>query len=373
MTHALLSLLVLSLPVLGWLAVPLPAADLSSDAKLADVCRSAEKLMVTGKGEEARALLAKAGGAQPDVRLVVLTARSYLCWRPTDADAAKRVLKSFLDQPANRNNAEALLEWAHMLRESHDYRNALATYDRIIRITPRELRAYYGKVDVALAQEKFKDAEVAARAALDIDASQPESHFYMGKVQERRTDKPGARQTSVSYFQRAAELAGANTRYYGPLLFAQMMYAAGDYAGTLARLKKTAPGDASVAFGEGLLLDSQGKLPEAIAKFQGAIAVDPAHTYAHFALGTLWTGHSLTSIFRGTSSRSDRRAAIANPTGTYTEYATVRLQDPTFPYMSVIDDFSGRMQASESPGMSPELQEQQKAWQKYWLLLQLRH
>lgn len=326
--------------------------------------------MVTGKGDEARALLARAGGAHPDVRVVVLTARSYLCWKPIEPDNAMKVLKPYL--AANPHDAEALLEWAHALRESHDYANATRTYDRIIKTSPKELRAYYGKVDVALSEKKFKEAEAAAKAAVAVDANQPESFYYLGRVQERRTDKAGAREAAAAHFLHAVDLAGTNTRYYGPLLFAQMMYEAGDFRTTLDRLRKLAPGDASVAFGEGLELDSQGKLPEAIAKFQGAIAVDPSHTFAHFALGTELTGHSLASMFRNVSSRKLLHFAPMNPSGAYTEYATVRLQDPTFPYMSVIDDYQGRAQ-SEGNDVPPELKDQQKAWQKYWLLLQLRN
>ena len=59
--------------------------------------------------------------------------------------------------------------------------------------------------------------------------------------------------------------------------------------------------------------------------------------------------------------------------GAFQEYATVRLQDPTFPFMFVIDDYQSRMQGFQPQTITPELEQQQKAWAKYWLNLQLRH
>ena len=185
---------------------------------------------------------------------------------------------------------------------------------------------------------------------------------------------PSPKETAVSHYRRAVELAGADTRFYAPLMFAQMMYGAGDFKETLDRLRQVAPGDATVAFGEGLILDSQAKLPEAAAKFQGALSIDPGHTFAHFALGTLYTGHSLSRVFLGSGRHRDlKRASVSNPQGAFQEYATVRLSDPTFPFMFVIDDYQSRCQAYQPEQMTPELVEQQKAWQKYWLNLQLRH
>jgi len=116
------------------------------------------------------------------------------------------------------------------------------------------------------------------------------------------------------------------------------------------------------------------KLPEAAAKFQGALAIDPAHTFAHFALGTLYTGHSLSRVFLGSGRRRDqRRASVMNPQAALQEYATVRLLDPTFPFMHIIDDYQSRMQSYQPETMPPDMEQQQKAWKKYWLNLQLRH
>lgn len=344
------------------------------DAKVEVASRAASYLMVRGKGEEARALLAQVGQGKSDPRLVILTARTYLTWAPTSPDDAMNVLKPFLK--ANPKHPEALLEWARTLREARNYPDAVKTFDMVLRLNPRELRAHYGKIDTFMAQKKFKEAEAAALAAVAVDEKRAESHYYLGKVFERRDDVAGARETAVAEFKRAVDVAGSDTRFHAPLMFAQMMYGAGDFRETIANLRKLAPGDAAVAFGEGLILDSQGKLPEAVAKLQGALSIDPGLTFAHFALGTLYTGHSLSRVFLGAGRdglRHQPRASISNPAGAFQEYATVRLQDPTFPFMFVIDDYQSRMQNYESQGMSPQLVEQQKAWQKYWLMLQLRH
>lgn len=342
------------------------------EAKVNAACAGAEQLMVRGKGEEARALLEQVSGGKLDARMTILTARTYLTYPPTSPDDAMKVLQPFLK--ANKNHLEGMLEWARALRENRNQTAAAQTYDILIRHYPQDLRAHYGKVDTLISQKKFKDAEAAARAALKIDPKKAESHYYLGKVYERRDDVPSPKETAVSHYRAAVELAGADLKYFAPLMFAQLMYGAGDYKETLDRLRALAPGDASVAFGEGLILDTQGKLPEAVAKFQGALAIDPGHTFAHFALGTLYTGHSLSRVFLGSGRhRTTPRASIASGSGAFREYATVRLQDPTFPFMYIIDDYQSRMQAYQPEGMSPELEQQQKSWQKYWLNLQLRH
>lgn len=342
------------------------------EAKVDAACRGAEQLMVRGKGEEARQLLNQVSGGKLDARMTILTARTYLTYPPTSPDDAMKVLQPFLK--ANKNHIEGMLEWARALRENRNQAAAAQTYDILIRHYPQDLRAHYGKIDTLLAQRKFKDADAAARAALKVDEKKPESHYYLGKVYERRDDVPGPKETAVSHYKRAVELAGNDLKYYAPLMFAQLMYGAGDYKETLDRLRAVAPGDASVAFGEGLILDTQGKLPEAVAKFQGALAIDPGHTFAHFALGTLYTGHSLSRVFLGSGRhRSESRSSIASAGGAFREYATVRLQDPTFPFMYIIDDYQSRMQAYQPEGLPPDFEQQQKAWQKYWLNLQLRH
>lgn len=384
MTQALLALFLVAATI-GPVTAADPTADtmLSSiqsqvqkattfEAKVEAACRGAEQLMVRGKGEEARALLAQVGAGKADPRLIVLAARSYLTWPPTSPDEAMQVLKPFLLKAPR--HPDGLLEWARALRESREYPGAVKTYDILLRYYPKDLRAHYGKIDTFMAQRKFKEAEAAARAALVLDDKRAETSYYLGRVFERRDDVPGPKETAVSHYRRAVDLGGGETRYFAPLMFAQMMYGAGDYKETLDRLRKVAPGDASVAFGEGLILDSEAKLPEAVAKFQGALAIDPGHTFAHFALGTLYTGHSLSRVFLGSGRhRDERRASVANPQGAFQEYATVRLQDPTFPFMFVIDDYQSRMQNYQPQRMTPELVEQQKAWQKYWLNLQLRH
>lgn len=384
MTHAILALLLFA-AANGAVTAADPAADkllpsiqaevkaaATFETKVDAACRGAEQLMVRGRGDEARALLAQVGKGKADARLTILAARSYLTAPPTSADDAMAILKPFLK--TNPRHTEALLEWARALRENRAYPDAVKTYDLVLRYAPRELRAHHGKVDTLLAQKKFKDAEAAAKAAIAVDPKSAECEFYLGKVYERRDDVPNPKETAVTHYRRAVDMAGPQTRYYAPLMFAQMMYGAGDFRETLDRLRGVAPGDASVAFGEGLILDSQAKLPEAVAKFQGALAIDPGHTFAHFALGTLYTGHSLSRVFLGSGRhRNEKRASVANPAGAFQEYATVRLQDATFPFMYMIDDYQSRMSAFEPATMTPDVLEQQKAWQKYWLNLQLRH
>ena len=347
------------------------------DAKVEVAGRTAQDLMVRGRSDEARALLKQVGAGHVDARLTILTARTYLTYPPTSAEDAMAVLRPFLK--ANPKHIEGLLEWARALREGHQYPDAVKTYDILIRLNPKDLRphdmrAHYGKIDTLMVEKKWKPAEDAARAALAIDDKNPESQYYLGRVFERRDDVKNPKETAVAQFKKAVELSGADTRFVAPLIFAQMMYGAGDFKETLDNLRRRAPGDATVAFGEGMVLDSEGKLPEAVAKFQGALAVDPSLTFAHFALGTLYTGHSLSRVFLGSGrNRSEARASVSNAGQAFTEYATVRLQDPTFPFMFVIDDYQSRMQSFQPQAITPELIEQQKAWQKYWLMLQLRH
>jgi tetratricopeptide (TPR) repeat protein len=337
----------------------------------AELFADAERLMVTGKGEEARALLAT---VKSDPRAVILTARSYLTFPPTAPDEAMKVLKEFLK--TNKGHTEGMLEWARALREGRDHANALKTYDLLLKGNPKELRALHGKVDCYLVQLKFADAEKAARAALAIDDKKAESHYYLGKVFERRDDVPSAKAYAVGSFQKAVELAGNDTRYYGPLLFAQCMYGAGGVRDTLEKLKRTAPGDASVAFAEGLLLDGEERLREALAKFQGAVSVDYGHTFAHFALGTLYSGRSLTALFTGYR-RIGRKppsfAGFGSPALANQEFAVVRFQDPSFPFMAMMDAYQGSLQDNAPAPPTPEQAAQDKAWNNYWLLLQMRH
>jgi tetratricopeptide (TPR) repeat protein len=340
-------------------------------AAAAEPMAEAERLMVSGKGEEARAILAKLGN---DPRAVILAARSYLTFPPTAPEEAMKILKGFLK--TNKGHTEGLLEWARALRESRDYANAIKTYDLLLKANPKELRALHGKVDCYLVQLKWKDADAAARQALAVDAKKPESHYYLGKVYERRDDVPSAKAYAVASFQQAVELAGADTRYYGPLLFAQCMYGSGGVRDTLERLRRIAPGDASVAFAEGLLLDGEERLREALAKFQGATSVDYGHTFAHFALGTLYSGRSLTALFTGYR-RIGRKppsfAGFGSPALANQEFAIVRFQDPSFPFMALIDAYQGSLQESPPAVPTPEQAAQDKAWNKYQLLLQMRH
>jgi tetratricopeptide (TPR) repeat protein len=343
-------------------------------AARADALQQAEKLIVSGKGAEARALLEKLPGAKTDSRIVVRIARSYLCFPPTEPDEAMKILKAFLK--ANPKSVEGLLEWARTLREVRDYPNAIKTYDIVLKSNPKDFLALYGKVETYLAMAKFKEADETAQAALALDEKRPESHYMLAKVHERRNDVPGTKINAVAGYEKAVELSGSDTRYYGPLLFAQTIYGAGGVRDTLEKLKRVAPGDANVAFGEGLLLDGEDRMKEALAKYQGAVAVDYGHTFAHFALGVLYSGRTMTGLFAGKrliGRKPPSFAGFANPMHANQEFAVVRFQDPTFPYMSLIDAYQSISQPVEPAQPTPEQAAQDKAWNNYWLLLQLRH
>lgn len=348
---------------------------MAGPAAAADPIQLAERLIVTGKGADARALLEKLPGAKTDPRVVILIARSHLCYPPTEPDAAMKVLKTFLK--GNPKSVEGLLEWARTLREVRDYPNAIKTYDILLRGNPKELRAYQGKVDTYLAMAKYKEADAAARAALAQDEKKPDSHAMLAKVFERRGDVAGARISAVTEYEKAVELSGSDTRWYGPLIFAQQLYGAGGVRDTVEALKRIAPGDASVAFGEGLLLDGEDRMREALAKYQGAVAVDHGHTYAHFALGVVYSGRTVSGLFTGKrliGRKPPSFAGFANHPLANQEFAVVRFQDPTFPYMSLIDAYQAISQPVEpAPPPTAEQAAQDKAWNNYWLLLQLRH
>lgn len=348
---------------------------MAGPAAAADPIQLAEKLIVSGKGADARAVLEKLPGAKNDPRVVILIARSYMCYPPTEPDEAMKVLKTFLK--TNPKSVEGLLEWARTLREVRDHANAILTYDRVLRGNPKELRALYGKVETYLAMTKYKDADQAAQAALALDEKNADSHAMLAKVFERRNDLAGARISAVAEYEKAVELSGSDTKYHGALMFAQVLYGAGGVRDTVENLKRISPGDASVAFGEGLVLDGEDRMREALAKYQGAVAVDFRHTYAHFALGVVYSGRTLTGLFAGKrliGRKPPSFAGFANHALANQEFAIVRFQDPTFPYMSLIDAYQAISQPVEpAPPPTAEQDAQDKAWNNYWLLLQLRH
>jgi tetratricopeptide (TPR) repeat protein len=344
-----------------------PETRLSLGGKLA------ESLMMSGRTEEARTVLTDLMKKATDPHLTVLLARSYLAFPPTEPDEAIKILKVLLK--ANPKYVEGLMEWAAALIQSHDLDNALKTYDRVLYSNKREFAAIFGKVDILLRQKKFKEAEKLAQGALEMDAHRPDSHYWLGQVFDRRVDQAGGAARAAYHYQNAVELDKQGTRYYAPLLLVQILRNVGGYDRTLRDLKARAPGDASVAFAEGLLLDEDDSIGEAQAKFQGAVSVDYRLTWAHFALGLSYGGTSISRIMRRgvhLMARSKPKMKVEiDSRRCQQEFVVVRFQDPNFPMMHIVEQFlTGAQTEQAEVEMNEKIEQQQKAWQNYYQLLQ---
>jgi tetratricopeptide (TPR) repeat protein len=338
------------------------------------VTRLSTSLMMSGRPDDARALLDAVIQERADARLIVLKARSYLCFPPTDGDAAMKLLKGLLK--ADPANVEGLLEWARALRENHDELNAIKTYDRILARNPKEFRARYGKIDTLLVDKKFKEAAEEAEATLKLNSDLPESLYYVGKVAERRTDIRGSYQTAISYYRRAVERSGSDTRFHPVLIFAYVIYNTPGATELLADLKAKAPGDAAVAFADGLDLEQRQLFGEALAKYRGAIAASASLTWAHFTAGMILAGTSISEKLRRPHlPRNKNFVPIAVPRDrgqALAEFAMVRFLDPSFPLMNIIDELSTKLQYEDDSisQFLQEKQEQMKKWHSYHHLLQ---
>jgi tetratricopeptide (TPR) repeat protein len=344
------------------------------DAKVNLVSDLSTSLMLSGRTEDARVLLDTVIQERADPRLIVLKARSYLCFPPTDGESAMKLLKALLK--ADPSNVEGLLEWARALRENHDEINAIKTYDRIIGRNPQEYRARYGKIDTFLVMRKFKEADQEAQATLKLNSKSPEALYYAGKVAERRTDIRYGAQTAIGYYRQAVAASANDTRFYAVLFFAYVVYNVPGATELLAELKARAPGDAAVAFADGLELEQRQLYGEALAKYRGAIAANANLTWAHFAAGMILGGKSISEKMRRARLPMGKNyVPIPIPRdrgGALSEFAMVRFLDPTFPLMHIVDELTSRLQY-EDESMSQFLkdkEEQMKKWNSYQERLQ---
>jgi tetratricopeptide (TPR) repeat protein len=362
------------LGALVWIALVHPAFAEPYEEWVTGQLKRAEQLMEVGKGDDSRAILSEVLKKKDDARVRVLLARSYICFPPTDADQAMKILKPVVK--SHPQYMEGLLEWARALRENHDYENALKSYDWVRQRFPKEPAGFYGKIEVYLIQKKFPEAEKAAQDAIQLDPKRAESYYYLGKVEDRRTDKPFGHSRAAAAYRQAIELS-QDTRYYAALLFTEAIYLGAGYLETLTLLKQRFPQDAVVAFGEGLVADRTGRLAEALAKFQGATSVNWGLTFAHFGAGVLLSGQTVTTIVSSTPFPSGRLQAArppVEPARALQEYAIVKFQDPTFPLMSIVDDCLAKDQEVALPQEpTAEQQANRKAFTNYIQLIRSRH
>jgi TolB-like protein/Tfp pilus assembly protein PilF/predicted Ser/Thr protein kinase len=201
-------------------------------------------------------------------------------------------------------------------RTKENLEKAIEYFQTAIKDDPAYAQAYVGLADcynqlgsvmhsALLPREAMRQAEEAARKALELDSELAGAHVALGFVKHYNWDWVAAEQE----FKRAIELnpnyADAHIRY------ALYLVSRGGVEAALAeanRARELDPFSLDISASRGYVLENARRLPEAIEQLRRVIAMDPNHYSAHFFLGHTYAANGQ---FDEAITTSEKAAALS--------------------------------------------------------------
>jgi tetratricopeptide (TPR) repeat protein len=313
-----------------------------------------------GKVAEARAAL-KAALKSPSGALAAELGRSYCQHQPVDY---KEAIK-FLREVCNTYGAKEAEPWLVLARAfvlDTQYDSAIKTYELLLKkVNKKELAAYVGLAEAMVLNRQFQAAsDVLHDRALPLFPDHPEILFAIGRVKERDT-RLGTRgpRIAAEYYQTAHKLSGGNPRFAAAAMFTLLV--SGDTTGALdvfrTQSAKT-PQDSFVVWFEGLNVELEWRIPQALALYQRAVELNVENVYAHYVLARVYLGLGNKALrLSGPEPPEAFRVApfVDHPKGAQ-EVATIKFLDPSFPLLgplsTIYEEILNRQTAEQN--MTPE-------------------
>jgi Flp pilus assembly protein TadD len=142
------------------------------------------------------------------------------------------------------------------LSKDGKYDDSVAAFNRAIALNPKCQDCFYN-IGFAYAQKKdYAQAEENYKKALEVKPDYAEAYNGLANIYNAQRKFDQAAEASAKASQLSASAPGA-----------------------------LAGGNADALYNEGVILWNGGKIPEAKAKFQAAVAANPNHAEAHYQLG----------------------------------------------------------------------------------------
>jgi tetratricopeptide (TPR) repeat protein len=200
-----------------------------------------------------------------------------------DAAAASEALgRAARAQPKNpeiQNNLGSALRRAGRAGEAETaYRRALA-------VRPEYAEAHYNLGNLLAETGRAEEAAAAYRRAVGIRADYAAAYIGLGRAKEQTGDWKRAEEA----YRLAVEVAPKNAQAHLALARVIEKTKSGDFFVHIETARALAPDDAAIACAYGVALARVGRIEEAYAAFQHAIARDPKCADARVNIGNILT------------------------------------------------------------------------------------
>lgn len=194
------------------------------------------------------------------------------------AEQYKKILERYPD------DAGARARLASLVRESGDAERALELAREALLRDPKNLTAMKVQLRVYLDKGDLQLARLVALRASALDANDPELSFALGQILE----KEGEPLAAQAQYKRTLTLRDD----YGPARGKLVEMAVGSRNWPIAerelrKLLESRPRDADLHYSLGVVVRAQGKLDEALASYEKALALDPEKVAPIFATGVI--------------------------------------------------------------------------------------
>ncbi len=194
------------------------------------------------------------------------------------AEQYKKILERYPD------DAGARARLASLVREGGDAERALELARESLLRDPKNLTAMKVQLRVHLDKGDLQLARLVALRASALDANDPELAFALGQILE----KEGELLAAQAQYKKTLALRAD----YGPARGKLIEMAVGSRNWPVAerelrKLLESRPKDPDLHYSLGVVLRAQGKLDEALAAYEKALAIDPEKVAPVFATGVI--------------------------------------------------------------------------------------
>jgi tetratricopeptide (TPR) repeat protein len=212
-------------------------------------------------------------GSSSAKRRQVAALRALGRWEDAET-AAGELIAAHPDDP----NSYVSLALVHDDQDRDE--EALAQYDRALRIDPRDSYVLRSRIDSLRALRRWDDAEAAAREVIALHPGDPMAYVNLGWVY----DDQDRDEEALAQYERAVDVDPLNHAARRWQVAALRALRRWDEAEAAARdLIAAHPGDLNAHLNLGWVYDDQDRDEEALAQYERAVEIDPANYAARRA------------------------------------------------------------------------------------------
>lgn len=296
-------------------------------------------LAAEAKVEESRAAL-RVALKNPSPLLASEMGNNWLKYQPIEP---KEAIKFLLDvvKSYGAKDPEPWLVLGKAYVVDQQYLSAIQIYNLLLKnVKKDEVRAFTGLADAYILAGKYQEAHDTMDRASKLLPEHPDVLFYIGRVKERDARLRTRSAIAAHYYQAASQAAKNSPRYAAAAMFAFLNAADTSAAMSVYTAQKGyTPDDSYVLWFQGLDEELGWKIPEAIALYERAIALNPENVYAHYCLARVLLGIGNKSLrLSGVEPPENFRVApFRNMARGAQEVATIKFLDPSFPHLEALN------------------------------------